>query len=162
MPSAPPTTAGELETLTTFLDYYREVMIGKVAGVDAAGLRAAPVPSGTCLGGLLKHLAYVERWWFQAVYAGRQVDFPWSKENPDADFILDDHDDADSLITLYRAEIEEARRVVAADPDLDRVVDSGRRQVSLRWILVHMIEEVARHAGHADILREQYDGAVGD
>ncbi len=162
MPTAPPTSAGEFETLTTFLDYYREVMIGKVAGVDAAGLRATPVPSGTCLGGLLKHLAYVERWWFQAVYAGRQVDFPWSKENPDADFVLDDHDDADSLIALYRAEVDEARRVVAADPDLDRVVQAGPRQVSLRWILVHMIEEVARHAGHADILREQYDGAVGD
>jgi uncharacterized damage-inducible protein DinB len=162
MPQDPPTTAGELETLTTFLDYYREVMIGKIRGVDAAGLRQSPVESGTCLGGLLKHLAYVERWWFQAVHAGRTVGFPWTEDDPDADWRLEDGDDADSLIALYEAEVAQARLTVDANPDLDHVSSTGRSEYSLRWILVHMIEEVARHAGHADLLREQYDGATGD
>jgi uncharacterized damage-inducible protein DinB len=149
--------------LTSFLDFYRGVMIRKIEGLDAGGLRRSPVDSGTSLGGLLKHLAYVERNWFAARFGGMDVDFPWTKEDPDADFRLDDTDDDQSLIDFYRAECQRSREIVMANPDLDRVVPASRgRHVSLRWILVHMIEETARHAGHADIIREMVDGKVGD
>lgn len=150
--------------LTAFLDYYRGVMIRKIEGLDHDGLRFSLVPSGTCLGGLLKHLGYVERWWFQAVYARRRIEFPGSEDDPDADFRLDESDDAASLVAFYRGEVEASRAIVAEHPDLERTVKMPGRdvQVSLRWILVHMIEEVARHAGHADLLRERVDGATGD
>lgn len=159
----PPTTAAELETLTSFLDHYRQVICEKVEGVDAAGLRRSVVASGTSLGGIIRHLAYVERWWFQAVYAGREVEFPWSRSDPDGDWRLSPDDDAPGLTGFYRAECEESRRIVSEAPDLDREVRMPGRDtvVSLRWILVHMIEEIARHAGHADLLREIHDGATG-
>lgn len=149
--------------LTSFLDYYRGVMVRKIEGLDAEGLRRSPVDSGTSLGGLLKHLGYVERQWFGESLGGLELDFPSTKEDPDADFRLDKSETAESLIAFYRAECERSRNMVADNPDLNRVVPaSHNRQVSLRWILIHMIEETARHAGHADILREMHDGEVGD
>lgn len=147
--------------LLAFLDYYRSVMIRKVEGVDDGGLRMSPVASGTSLGGLTKHLAYVERSWFQEFFASREVEYPWSDTDSDAEFRVEDEDTADGLIALYRQECEESRRIVA-DADLDRTVEGRRGEVSLRWILVHMIEETARHAGHADLIREMIDGSVGD
>jgi uncharacterized damage-inducible protein DinB len=148
--------------LTSYLDYYRGVMVRKIEGLNAAGLRRSPVESGTSLGGLLKHLGYVERQWFGESLGGLELDFPW-KNDPDADFRLDTSETAESLIAFYQAECERSRNIVEDNPDLNRVVRASRdRQVSLRWILVHMIEETARHAGHADILREMHDGEVGD
>lgn len=149
--------------LTSFLDYYRGVMVRKIEGLDAEGLRRSPVDSGTSLGGLLKHLGYVERQWFGESLGGLELAFPSTKGDPDADFRLDKSETAESLIAFYRAECERSRNMVADNPDLNRVVPaSHNRQVSLRWILIHMIEETARHAGHADILREMHDGEVGD
>lgn len=160
-PVDPPRDKPERETLLAFLDYFRTVMIRKVEGVDDAGLRMSPVPSGTCLGGLIKHLAYVERWWFQAAWMSEAVEFPWTDEDPDADFRVEDHDTADTLIELYRGECARSREIVGDTP-LDEVVVGSRGETSLRWIVVHMIEETARHAGHADLIREMIDGAVGD
>lgn len=149
--------------LTSFLDWFRIVMIRKIEGLDPAGLRQSPVASGTSLGGLVKHLAYVERHWFGSSYGGLTLDYPWTDEDPDADFRLDEGETVESLTTFYQDECNRSREIVAANPDLDHVVPASRgRMVSLRWILVHMIEETARHAGHADILREMIDGAVGD
>ena len=147
--------------LTSFLDYFRSVMIRKVEGVDDEKLRWSPVPSGTCLGGLIKHLAYVERYWFQSVWAGREVAFPWTDDDPDADFHLDPDDTADSLIDFYRQECDVSRQIAAASA-LDDTVTTPRGEISMRWIVVHMIEETARHCGHADLIRELVDGAVGD
>lgn len=147
--------------LLAFLDFYRGVMIRKVEGVDDAGLRMSPVASGTCLGGLLKHLGYVERSWFQSRWAGRDVSFPWSDNDPDAEFRLEDGDSAQSLIDFYRQECAISREVVATS-SLDDSVEGRRGELSLRWIVVHMIEETARHAGHADLIREMVDGSVGD
>ncbi len=160
-PKDPGQAVPEREMLLGFLDFYRSVMIRKIDGVSPEGLRRSPVDSGTCLGGLLKHLAYVERWWFQAFFASREVDFPWTEEDPDADFRLDEDDTSESLIDLYRRECDLSRKVVG-DVDLDATVPGRRGDVTLRWILVHMIEETARHAGHADLLREMIDGSVGD
>lgn len=147
--------------LTSFLDYFRSVMIRKVEGVDDEKLRWSPVPSGTCLGGLIKHLAYVERYWFQSVWAGREVAFPWTDDDPDADFRLDPDDTADSLIGFYRQGCDVSRQIAAASA-LDDTVTTPRGEISMRWIVVHMIEETARHCGHADLIRELVDGAVGD
>lgn len=159
----PPTGAPEFETLTAFLDHYREVICEKVTGVDGPGLRRSVVATGTSLGGIIRHLSFVERWWFHEVYGGRAVDYPWSDEDPDGDWRLSDGDDADGLVAFYRRECEVSRDIVAERPELDReVAIPGReRTVSLRWILVHMIEETARHAGHADLLREIHDGSTG-
>ena len=146
--------------LTSFLDYFRSVMIRKVEGVDDEKLRWSPVPSGTCLGGLIKHLAYVERYWFQSVWAGREVAFPWTDDDPDADFRLDTDDTADSLIDFYRQECDVSRQIAAASA-LDDTVTTPRGEISMRWIVVHMIEETARHCGHADG-SESRGRAVGD
>lgn len=149
--------------LNSFLDWYRIVMIRKIEGLDAEGLRRSPVASGTSLGGLVKHLAYVERHWFGSTYGGLQLEYPWTDEDPDADFRLDESETVESLTAFYQDECTRSREIVAAKPDLDHVVPATReRMVSLRWILVHMIEETARHAGHADIIREMVDGEVGD
>jgi uncharacterized damage-inducible protein DinB len=159
----PPTGAPEFGTLTAFLDHYREVICEKVAGVDGPGLRRSVVATGTSLGGIIRHLAFVERWWFQEVYDGRRVTYPWSEDDPDGDWRLSPEDDAAGLIAFYRDECAVSREIVSELPDLDRSVPiPGReRTVSLRWILVHMIEETARHAGHADLLREIHDGVTG-
>lgn len=163
LPSDPPYSATEFETLTSYLDWYRIVMIRKIEGLDSEGLRQSPVGSGTSLGGLVKHLAYVERHWFGTTYGGLELEYPWTDEDPDADFRLDTDETVESLIAFYQAECTRSRQIVASKPDLDHVVPASRgRMVSLRWILVHMIEETARHAGHADILREIVDGTVGD
>jgi len=159
----PDTTAAEFEMLTRFLDFYRAVIERKAAGVDAEGLRARLVPSeGTTIGGIVKHLVRVEWWWFTAVFAGDRTDMPTPEERA-LEFIPGPSDSAESLVAAYRAACDESRRVVAERPDLDATVSAGRRgAVSLRWILVHMIEETARHAGHLDLLREAWDGSTGD
>jgi uncharacterized damage-inducible protein DinB len=160
-PIHPPRSGPEDEMLHAFLDHFRAVMVRKVEGVDEEGLRWSPVDSGTCLGGLIKHLAYVERWWFQAVWRSDPVEFPWSEDDPDAEFRLDVHDTADSLIAFYRQECEISRRLTR-DADLEDTIPWRDGRMSLRWIMVHMIEETARHCGHADIVREMLDGQVGD
>ncbi|HSJ28988.1 MAG TPA: DinB family protein [Acidimicrobiia bacterium] len=159
----PPTTADEFTTLTEFLDYFRRVVVRKLEGVEEPGLRAVIVPSqATTLGGIVQHLGYVERWWFHRVHGGQDIDAPWTEEDPDADFRVPEGATAESIIEFYEACCDESRRIVAESPDLDRESTVGSRVVSLRWILVHMIEETARHAGHLDLLRESWDGAVGD
>ena len=95
------------------------------------------------------------------MWAGREVAFPWTDDDPDADFRLDPDDTADSLIDFYRQECDVSRQIAAASA-LDDTVTTPRGEISMRWIVVHMIEETARHCGHADLIRELVDGAVGD
>jgi uncharacterized damage-inducible protein DinB len=159
----PPTVADEFTTLTSFLDFLREVVCKKLEGVEEPGLRAVLVPSqGTTLAGIVNHLGHVERWWFQQIYAGQDLEYPWTEEDPDGDFRVPDDATADSLVAFYRDSCGRSREVVASNPDLDHQVPRGSKQVTLRWILVHMIEETARHAGHLDLLRESWDGVVGN
>ncbi len=145
--------------LETFLDLYRSILTRKVAGLTEDQLRARHVPSGTTLAGLVKHLAGVEREWFQGVLAGRSAGDPGL---PDADgWAVSDADTGESLLADYDRACGESRQV-AARFELDDTAPHPRlERVSLRWIYVHMIEETARHTGHADILREQTDGATG-
>jgi uncharacterized damage-inducible protein DinB len=160
----PPHVGSEAETLRGFLDFHRATLLWKLEGLDDEQLRRAMVPSGTSLLGLVKHLAYVERSWFQRVWAGQEVSFPWTQDDPDADWRIEPDETTEDIVALYNGECDRSRQIVAAASALDEAVVHPRwkEAVSRRWILTHMIEETARHVGHADILREQIDGVVGE
>jgi uncharacterized damage-inducible protein DinB len=158
----PPYAGTEAETLTAYLDFHRATLLMKVDGLDDERLRRPMVPSGTSLLGIVKHLAYVERWWFTQVFAGQQATYPWTEDDPDADWRIEPEETTEQILRLYRDECDRSRGIVAASSSLDDIVQHPRRELSKRWILVHMIEETARHNGHADILREQLDGRTGE
>jgi hypothetical protein len=157
-----PRNVPEKETLQAFLDRYRAVLLHKFEGLDDEQLRRRLVPSATTPLGLLKHMADVERSWFREVFAAEELPPLWPEGAvPGAGFRLSPGDGYDSVCAVYRDEIEHANAIIAA-ASLDDVSRGRRTGVSLRWIVVHMIEETARHVGHADILREQIDGTLGD
>ncbi|MDQ4059449.1 MAG: DinB family protein [Actinomycetota bacterium] len=158
--------ADERTTLEAFLDYYREAVMAKVRGLSQEDALRRLVPSRTTLAGLIKHLIRVEVSWFQhrlaQIPSEELTALRWIEDDADGDFAVTSKETTESLIADYDAQCELSRRT-AAKFQLDDVVPHpylGR--VSLRWIYVHMIEETARHAGHADILREQIDGTTGD
>lgn len=157
----PDGTASELATYGRYLDSYRGVILWKLEGVSEEDARRPLVGSGTSLLSVVKHLGYVERWWFQAVLAGREVEFPWSTEDPDADFRLEDDDTVESVKAFFEGEWAISRDVLSGLDDPDAAISTGKRRQSVRSILAHMLEEVARHAGHMDIIREQLDGSTG-
>lgn len=159
----PPLIAPEREMLPVWLDYQRATLEMKCDGVPPGRLRERGVPPSTIsLLGLVRHMLDVERGWFRRTLAG-EVAQPlyYSDTNPDGDF--DDVDDADveADFAAWRAECENARTVVVSFDSLDDV-GRGKREFSVRWVLVHMIEEYARHDGHADFLRERIDGSTGE
>jgi uncharacterized damage-inducible protein DinB len=157
----------ERETLVGFLRWQRDTLAVKCAGLDAEQLaRRSVEPSGLSLLGLVRHMAKVERIWFRGVMAGLDAT-PLFADRVDADFddATDDPTQVDEAFALWQEEIAFADRFVTQAPDLDlesAVARRGVGVVSLRWVLLHMIEEYARHLGHADLLRERIDGAVGD
>jgi uncharacterized damage-inducible protein DinB len=153
-------SSGERQVLEAFLDLYRDVLKRKLTGLSGQQIRQRHVPSQTTLGGLVKHLAAVEREWFQVVLAGRPED---ELEAPPQDdgWTLSSDDTAESLLAGYERACSASRQAASGFSLDDCVPHSRMGQVSLRWIYVHMIEESARHVGHADILREQTDGATG-
>jgi uncharacterized damage-inducible protein DinB len=168
----PPPAAGEVDTLLGFLDFQRATLAWKCSGLDAAGLRAKVAASSMTLGGLLKHLALVEDGWFSRSLHGHERQPPWDTvdwaADPDWEWHSAAEDTPEQLFALWREAVDRSRRLTAealADGGLDRL---ARRTwpdgtaPSLRWILVHMIEEYARHNGHADLLRESVDGQVGE
>jgi uncharacterized damage-inducible protein DinB len=150
----------ELETLDGMLQYCQETLLVKIDGLDEEDLRRPQVPSGTTLLGMVKHLGYAHRWWFRVVFAGEAVDVPWTTDDPAADWRLAPEDTRASISAFYQEEIDAARAItLAATPDtLSRRAGSD---FSLRWILAYMIQETARHNGHADILCELLDGRTG-
>ncbi|GIG61625.1 hypothetical protein Lfu02_59970 [Longispora fulva] len=155
----PPTVdTDERTTLTAFLDYVRDAVIAKASGVTDEEGRTPGVASGTSLLGLVRHLTAAERFWFAWSHAGEDVEF-------DLDMRVADGETAEGLLDGYRAAIRRSNEIVAGCADLDKPAARPARPTqpakSLRWILVHMIEETSRHAGHADILREHLDGSVG-
>jgi len=163
----PPFIADERTMLDAWLEFHRTTLLAKCDGLDDTELRTRSVPpSSLSLLGLVRHMTEVERSWFRRVLAGVDIDpLYYTDDNEDGDF--DDIDDADPAadFTAYRAEVDVCRSITARHPDLDAVAVRKRHdvhEVSLRWIYVHMIEEYARHNGHADLLRERIDGATGD
>ena len=163
-PSDPDLTGDEPVLVTQFLDYQRTVMLRKIGELDDDGLRRVMTPSGLTLLGMLKHLAYVERWWFRVVFAGEVgIDPPWTDADPDADWRVEPDESSDDIRALFDHEVARSRAIVSAASSLDAVsVDARAKDRSLRWIMLHMIEEYARHLGHADIMREAIDGRTGD
>lgn len=154
----PSLNADEPTTLLAFLRYLRDAVVAKAAGVPDEAARAPGVPSGTSLLGLVKHLTHTELNWFVWAYEGADVPRLDDGEPP-----LPGETAAD-IIAGYRAAAARSDAIAAACPDLDRPGARSLRETpppSMRWLLVHMIEETARHAGHADILRERIDGSVG-
>jgi uncharacterized damage-inducible protein DinB len=168
----PPLTAGETATLLGFLDYQRATLAWKCSGLDAAGLRATVGASSMTLGGMLKHLALVEDDWFSRWLYGREPAPPWDTVDWDADPDWDWHsaaeDTPEELLALWQDAVDRSRARVAealADGGLERLARRrwpDGRAPSLRWIVVHMIEEYARHNGHADLIRESVDGLTGE
>jgi uncharacterized protein DUF664 len=154
------TTGSERQVLAGYLDFYRGIVAGKLAGLSDDAARMPLVPSPTTLLGLIKHLASVEREWFGQVLEQRpaaDLGLPLSGDG----FTLGPGDTVESVTADYRAACAGSRAAAAAH-ELDELVPTDHLgPVSLRWIYVHMIEETARHAGHADILREQTDGSAG-
>jgi hypothetical protein len=162
----PELVAAERDSLEQWLDYHRATLLKKCAGLDEQQLKARPLaPSGLSLLGLVRHLTEVERWWFQMNAAQLDLEFPYDPEGVGLDF--DDIDTANAAgnVDAYLAECAASRAAVAG-LSLEDVVPSRdhrpERARNLRWIYVHMIEEYARHNGHADLLREAIDGQTGE
>lgn len=170
----PPMRAGEAETLRAFLDYHRDTLRTKVAGLDASALDRTLGPSSMTLGGLLSHLTLVEDSWFSVVLAGNPPAPPWDDVDWKADNDWDWHRAAglglEELLPAYDETVARTDRCIeqalaAGGLETESVRESrreGEGKFSLRWILLHMLEEYARHNGHADLLRESIDGQVGE
>ncbi|MFE4513832.1 DinB family protein [Kitasatospora sp. NPDC056783] len=158
-----PRTADERTTLAGFLDYQRATLAMKCEGLTAEQLRTpALAPSGLTLLGLIRHSAEVERSWFRNILDKEDVRGFWGR--PDGSFAEFDVEtaDPDEAFAVWRRECDHSRELVAAAESLDVLGHYGDEVFSLRWILTHMIEEYARHNGHADLLREHLDGTTGE
>jgi uncharacterized damage-inducible protein DinB len=166
----PDATGDELTLLRQFLDYHRATLVMKVSGLDRQQLGTRLGPSTLTLAGLLKHMALVEDSWFGVVLLGRDEREPWASvdwdDDPDWEFRTAVDDEPDELLALYTGACERSRAAVAEVGDLNRLSAKPSRSrgepFNLRWIMLHMIEETARHNGHADLLRENIDGAAGE
>jgi hypothetical protein len=162
MPDRPevPRIAEERAMLEAWLEFHRATLLWKCRGLNDEQLkrRSAP-PSSLSLLGLVRHMTEVERSWFRCKIAGQEAPpLYYTEARPDDDFDATDDTDVATVFAAYRQELDRCRSAAAAR-SLDEVV---RGDTSVRWIFTHMIEEYARHNGHADLLREAIDGATGD
>jgi hypothetical protein len=157
-----PFTGGEKESLRVSLDRHRDAVLWKLEGLDDASLRRRMTPSGTNLLGLVKHLAAVEYSWFCETFGRETEPLPFDDQDPDADLRVGPDETTGDVLAFYARARAAADRAIA-EVDLD---DAGTAwfgdAVSMRWVLIHMLEETARHAGHVDIVRELIDGTTGD
>jgi hypothetical protein len=164
-PEEPQKVGDERTMLAEWLDYHRAVLRYKCAGLDDEQLRRRSCePSSLSLLGLVCHLTDVERGWFLRGVAGRTSrEVPplyYSDEDPEGDFDNVAAADTRAVFATYEQAIADIR-AATADADLDRAFDNGGSPCSVRWVYLHMVEEYARHNGHADLLRERIDGATG-
>lgn len=169
MRTEPTSTGPELDLLSQYLDAQREIVLRKAEGLTAAQLAQPHPPSSLTLGGLLNHLALVEETWLEVRFAGLPERAPWAgidwDADPDWEFRTAAELDPGDLRRRYRDACDRSREVVAKASGLDQLSVQPRRgggHFSLRWVLLHLLEETARHAGHADLLREAVDGSVGE
>ena len=169
----PPLAVDEASTLTAFLDYHRDTLRLKVADLDQAQLGTALPPSTLTLAGLLKHMALVESSWFSEVFLGEAMMAPFDtadwESDRDWEFTSALDDSPEELLALFDQAVTRSDAIIRVALDLgglDGLSAKESRQekapFSLRWILVHMIEEYARHNGHADLIRESIDGVTGE
>ncbi|MET7494489.1 DinB family protein [Streptomyces sp900116325] len=158
-------TSTEREALCGFLDKQRADLLRKVEGVSDKDARMTPTASSLSLMGLLKHSALWERRWFQVIVAGRPLPGEWPEAEvqdwQDEDFRVDEQDTVKRWTAFFEEQVAISREIVAG---LGLEAPCRRSDLvdrNLRWVLLHMIEETARHAGHADIIRESIDGSTG-
>jgi uncharacterized damage-inducible protein DinB len=169
----PPLDGDELATLNGFLDFQRATLTWKTAGLSAEQLNQTAAKSTMTLGGLIKHIAYVEQQWFHVVLHDREPLEPWASVDWKADHDWDWHsaanDTPEQLNALWADEVDRARKAVEEALETGDLGQPAKRapwpdgrKVSLRWILTHMVEEYSRHNGHADLIREAIDGQTGE
>ena len=149
----------EVEAIGLFLDEQRAALLRKLDGLTDEQATSHPTASDFCLLTLVKHVAFTERRWFLLEVAGREIPDLWPPPD-DRELRVEDGDTVASVRALYESVIEENRSILAGLTDSALGV-VGEHGVNPRWVLFHLIEEVARHAGHADIIRESIDGAKG-
>ena len=165
--SRPGLQVNERDMLNGWLEHHRAILLWKCEGLTDDQLRQRSVPPSTMsLLGLIRHMTDVERGWFRQVFLGEDApDLYETPDDPDGAFNDVDEADVAAAFAAFEAECEASRQAAAAAADLDvlskyRIEETGE-QFSLRWILSHMVEEYARHNGHADLLRETVDGTTG-
>jgi uncharacterized damage-inducible protein DinB len=157
-----PFTGDEKESLHVSLDRHRDAVLWKLEGLDDTELRRAMTPSGTSLLGLVKHLASVEYSWFCQTFGRQTEPLPPVDDDPEADMRARPDETTEDILAFYGRARGAADQVIdELDIEATGTAWSGAT-VSLRWVLIHMVEETARHAGHVDILRELIDGMAGD
>jgi hypothetical protein len=159
-----PSTGDERAQLDAWLDFFRGTLLRKCDGLNAAQLKERPVEtSRLSLLGIVRHMTFVEQVWFETTFAGHDpTDYYKTEGDRDADFNDLDSDSLEVVMDLYLHATKTSREL-SATHELDELATTPRRgrDVDLRWIYVHMIEEYARHCGHADLIREMIDGTTG-
>ncbi|NUR28069.1 MAG: DUF664 domain-containing protein [Catenulispora sp.] len=161
-----PTEPDERSVLLTMLRYVRETVHFKCTGVSPADSVRAPLGTSPLMtvNGLVNHLVWVEKHWIEGVFLGRDIGGEFTDEDPDWEMRTAVEHPLDELLAAYAAQAAANDEVIAAG-DLDRMSAKRRRggePFPMRWIVLHLIEETARHNGHLDILREMADGTTGD
>jgi hypothetical protein len=157
-----PFTGGEKESLQVALDRHRDAVLWKLEGLDDERLRRPMTPSGTNLLGLVKHLALVEYGWFCDTFGRPSESLPFDEDDPDADLRVEPEETTADVLALYGRARAAADRAIGEIGLEETGIAWFGDPVSMRWVLIHMVEETARHAGHADIVRELLDGMTGD
>ena len=155
----------ELDMVLGYLAYERDTLLWKLDGLDDDRLRRRHAPSGLTLLGIVKHLTDVERMWFRGVVGGEDIRHHWGDEGPERFWRIDPDDTTGAIIAGYREECGRADAIVrerGLDAPVRFVRDERERDMTVRWVAIHMIEETARHCGHADLIREAIDGATGE
>jgi hypothetical protein len=158
----PPESGDERATMAGLLDFLRATVVNKVAGLTDEQAFGHPVsPSALTPAGVVKHLTGVERFWFAIDFAGQDVEWPWTEEDPHGNFPIGPDDTLPALVSAYCAECARSREITAAH-SLDDVARGEDMTFNLRHAIAHLIEETARHLGHLDLLRESTDGTTGE
>jgi hypothetical protein len=157
-----PFTGGEKESLKVALDRHRDAILWKLEGVAEDDLRRPLVPSGTSLLGLVKHLAAVEYGWFCDTFGRPTEPLPFDDDDPDADLRIEPDETTADILAFYDRARTTADRIIEEIGVEETGMAWFGEPVTMRWVLIHMVEETARHAGHVDILRELIDGMTGD
>ena len=163
-PTDLPADFDERSALLQMLAYVRGTVHAKCAGLDDGSATPLATSPLTSIGGLVHHLRWVETWWIGVVFSGEPDAAPWTDEDPDREWRLGAAGDLASLLADYRAECDRLDAIIAVHGLDDRATGTTRGGVHppLRWIVLHLVEETARHNGHLDVLRELADGCTGD
>jgi hypothetical protein len=159
--SRPIERGAERAMLESMLDFYRATVVNKVAGLtDAQAFRTSVPPSTLTPATVVKHLAGTERFWFSIDFAALDVPWPWTDDDVHGNFRVEPGDTLAAIVAGYVEECGNSRRAIA-DAELDETARGEGMDFTLRFAMLHMIEETARHCGHLDLLREVTDGATG-